>query len=88
MIYIMINEAARCLEEGVVEAPGDIDVGMIFGTGFPPFRGGLLRYADHIGVDRVAGDLEWFSTELKDDRFRPCAYLARLRDKKVGFYDS
>jgi len=86
MIYVMINEAARCLEEGVVQDPGDIDVGMIFGTGFPPFRGGLLRYADHVGVDYVAGDLEWFASELKDDRFRPCSYLARLRDQKVGFY--
>lgn len=86
MIYIMVNEAARCLEEGVVDEPADIDAGMIFGTGFPPFRGGLLHYADHIGVDRVAGDLEWFASELKDDRFQPCSYLARLRDKKSGFY--
>jgi len=88
MIYIMINEAARCLEEGVVDDPGAIDVGMIFGTGFPPFRGGLLRYADHIGVDRVAGDLEWFASELKNDRYRPCSYLERLRDQKVGFYSA
>jgi len=88
MIYIMINEAARCLEEGIVEEPGAIDVGMIFGTGFPPFRGGLLRYADHIGIDRVAGDLEWFASELKNDRYRPCAYLERLRDQKVGFYSA
>jgi 3-hydroxyacyl-CoA dehydrogenase/enoyl-CoA hydratase/3-hydroxybutyryl-CoA epimerase len=88
MIYIMINEAARCLEEGVVSEPGAIDVGMIFGTGFPPFRGGLLRYADHIGVDRVAGDLEWFASELKDERYRPCSYLARLRDAKKGFYSA
>jgi len=86
MIYVMVNEAARCLEEGVVGDPGDIDIGMIFGTGFPPFRGGLLHYADYIGVDRVAGDLEWFASELKDERYRPCSYLARLRDKKVGFY--
>lgn len=88
MIYIMVNEAARCLEEGVVSEPADIDAGMIFGTGFPPFRGGLLRYADHVGVDRVAGDLEWFASELKDDRFQPCSYLVRLRDKKIGFYET
>jgi len=86
MVYLMINEAARCLEEGIVESPSDIDVGMIFGTGFPAFRGGLLRYADHIGIDRVAGDLEWYSTELKDDRFLPCSFLGNLRDKKKNFY--
>lgn len=42
----MINEAARCLEEQVVARPDDVDLGMIMGTGFPPFRGGLLRFAD------------------------------------------
>ncbi|MGH7602024.1 MAG: 3-hydroxyacyl-CoA dehydrogenase NAD-binding domain-containing protein, partial [bacterium] len=41
----MINEAAMCLAEGIVRRPEDVDVGMIFGTGFPPFLGGLLRYA-------------------------------------------
>jgi len=86
MIYIMINEAARCLEEEIVEDASDIDIGMIFGTGFPPFRGGLLRYADHIGVQRVAGDLEWYASELKAERFNPCPYIVKLRDLKKGFY--
>ena len=57
-VFVMINEAARILHDGIVATPGDVDVGMIFGTGFPPFRGGLLKYADAIGAQRVAGTLD------------------------------
>jgi 3-hydroxyacyl-CoA dehydrogenase/enoyl-CoA hydratase/3-hydroxybutyryl-CoA epimerase len=46
----MINEAARCLEEGVVATADEVDIGMIFGTGFPPFRGGLVTYARDAGM--------------------------------------
>lgn len=87
MIYIMINEAARCLEDKVVDEPGAVDVGMIFGTGFPAFRGGLLRYADSVGVDNIVSDLERFSGEPNGKRFEPCAYLVNLRDEGKGFYN-
>ena len=50
MIYPMINEAARCLEEGIVESAAEADMGLVYGLGFPPFRGGPLRYADTIGL--------------------------------------
>jgi 3-hydroxyacyl-CoA dehydrogenase/enoyl-CoA hydratase/3-hydroxybutyryl-CoA epimerase len=53
MVFAMINEAARILDEEVVDSPGALDVAMIMGTGFPPFRGGLLRYADSLGLARV-----------------------------------
>jgi 3-hydroxyacyl-CoA dehydrogenase/enoyl-CoA hydratase/3-hydroxybutyryl-CoA epimerase len=86
MMYLMINEAARCLEDEVVDDPGAVDVGMIFGTGFPPFRGGLLRYADTVGIDRIVADLERFSNEMNMKRFEPCTYLLSLRDQKKGFY--
>ena len=49
LMDVMINEAKRCLREGVVSCEDDIDVGMIFGTGFPPFRGGLVKYARDTG---------------------------------------
>jgi 3-hydroxyacyl-CoA dehydrogenase/enoyl-CoA hydratase/3-hydroxybutyryl-CoA epimerase len=49
MVLAMVNEAARCLEEHVVATPALLDLAMILGTGFPPFRGGLLRYADTLG---------------------------------------
>ncbi|MCK4882737.1 MAG: fatty-acid oxidation protein subunit alpha, partial [Candidatus Omnitrophica bacterium] len=87
MIYLMINEAARCLEDGVVDEPGAIDVGMIFGTGFPPFRGGLMRYADSVGIDNIVADLERFTSE-GGKQFEPCMYLLSLRDEKKGFYSA
>jgi 3-hydroxyacyl-CoA dehydrogenase/enoyl-CoA hydratase/3-hydroxybutyryl-CoA epimerase len=49
LLGVMINEAKRCLSEGVVASEDDVDVGMIFGTGFPPFRGGLVKYARDVG---------------------------------------
>ena len=50
----MLNEAARCMEEGIVPEPGYLDLAMIYGTGFPPFRGGLLREAEHRGLAVMA----------------------------------
>ena len=50
MVLLMVNEAARCLEEEIVESAGDVDFAMVMGTGFAPFRGGPLRYADSLGV--------------------------------------
>ncbi len=48
LMMLMVAEATRCLEEQVVASPDDIDTGMVFGTGFPPFRGGLCRWADQL----------------------------------------
>jgi 3-hydroxyacyl-CoA dehydrogenase/enoyl-CoA hydratase/3-hydroxybutyryl-CoA epimerase len=50
LLNVMIQEAKLCLSEGVVASEDDIDVGMIFGTGFPPFRGGLVKYARDAGI--------------------------------------
>jgi 3-hydroxyacyl-CoA dehydrogenase/enoyl-CoA hydratase/3-hydroxybutyryl-CoA epimerase len=50
LMGVMIAEAKRCLDEKVVTAEDDIDVGMIFGLGFPPFRGGLVKYARDAGI--------------------------------------
>lgn len=86
MIYIMINEAARCLEEGVVDGPETVDIGMVMGTGFPPFRGGLLHYADQVGVKNIAADLERFAAQVDRDRFQPSAYLLKLASENRGFH--
>jgi 3-hydroxyacyl-CoA dehydrogenase len=53
LVLVMVNEAARVLEDGIVAGPGEVDLGMITGTGFPPFRGGLLRYADGRGLGEI-----------------------------------
>jgi len=58
LVLPMINEAARCLEAGVVANPSHVDLAMVLGTGFPPFRGGLLRHADALGLTAVVQGLE------------------------------
>jgi 3-hydroxyacyl-CoA dehydrogenase/enoyl-CoA hydratase/3-hydroxybutyryl-CoA epimerase/enoyl-CoA isomerase len=48
----MVNEVARCLEDGIVSTPAEADMALIYGLGFPPFRGGACRYADQFGIER------------------------------------
>jgi 3-hydroxyacyl-CoA dehydrogenase/enoyl-CoA hydratase/3-hydroxybutyryl-CoA epimerase len=85
MVLIMVNEAARCLEEAVVASPEDVDFGMIFGTGFAPFRGGPLRHADTIGVGEVVDRLRNLET-TGASHFAPCARLLRMADAGETFY--
>ena len=85
MNLVMLNEAARCLEEEVVSSPSDVDFGMIAGTGWAPFRGGPLRYADHIGARVIVEKMERLAADL-DDRFEPCQYLLDLARKNKTFY--
>ena len=84
-VFVMINEAARILEDGIVATPGDVDLGMIMGTGFPPFRGGLLRYADKIGLATVVQQLERYQKEL-GERFAPASLLKRKAAAGETFY--
>jgi 3-hydroxyacyl-CoA dehydrogenase/enoyl-CoA hydratase/3-hydroxybutyryl-CoA epimerase len=84
MVLAMINEAARCLEERVVTDAGMLDVAMIFGAGFPPFRGGVLRHADTLGLAKVESRLIALSAE-KGDRFKPAALLSRLAAEGGSF---
>jgi len=52
MMIPMCIETVRCLEEGVVSGPADADMGLVYGIGFPPFRGGVLHYMDTMGLDK------------------------------------
>ena len=74
MVLPMVNEAARCLAEGVVAGPGSLDLALIFGTGFPPFRGGLCRWAESTGLDRTVERLERLASEV-GPRFAPSEAL-------------
>lgn len=85
VIYPMINEAALALAEGVVATPGEVDLGMIMGTGFPPFRGGLLRFADSESPKKVADTLEKFAASGGGDRMRPNSALLEVA-RKGSFY--
>ena len=78
----MVNEAARCLAEGVVASPEDADYGMILGTGFAPLRGGPLRFADHFGIAEMvrAGDRH-------GGKFQPSDLLRQHAEKGTKFYD-
>ena len=84
MALTMVNEAARCLEEGVVADAGAIDVAMIFGAGFPPFRGGVLRWADSLGLTNVVSRLRALRGE-KGERFEPCALLVARAERGESF---
>jgi 3-hydroxyacyl-CoA dehydrogenase/enoyl-CoA hydratase/3-hydroxybutyryl-CoA epimerase len=87
LVLPMINEAAFCLEEGVVARPAKLDLAMIFGTGFPPFRGGLLKHADEIGLAEVAGKLRGL-VERYGARFAPSPLVERLARSGAGFYSA
>ena len=75
LIFLMVNEAARCVEEKVIESAEDADYGMILGTGFAPFRGGPLRYAEHYGLNKVVDELERLAQS--EEKFLPCEILRK-----------
>lgn len=83
----MINEAAQVLEDGIVETANDVDLGLIFGIGFPPFRGGPLRYADNEGADRIVTAIERFGTEVSGQRYQVCKFLKNIAEKSGRFYN-
>lgn len=86
-LWPMVNEAARALEEGIVASADLLDLAMIMGTGFPPFRGGPLRWADDEGLARIHEGLNGLADEL-GERFRPAPLLARVAEQRGTFTHS
>jgi 3-hydroxyacyl-CoA dehydrogenase/enoyl-CoA hydratase/3-hydroxybutyryl-CoA epimerase len=86
LVFLMVNEAARCVEEKVVESPEDADYGMILGTGFAPFRGGPLRFAEHFGLKKLVDEMNGLAQI--DDKFQPCEILKKHADEGTKFYES
>lgn len=78
-LYTMINEAARCLEEKVIERPDYLDMALIMGLGFPPFQGGILRVADKEGIDKVVRTLKELE-KIHGNRFTPCKLLENTKN--------
>jgi len=85
-VFTMINEAALALvEDRIVNHPQDVDLAMIMGTGFPPFRGGLLKYADSLGTQVVVQELELYASKC-GARLKPSQPLANLAKNNRKFY--
>jgi 3-hydroxyacyl-CoA dehydrogenase / enoyl-CoA hydratase / 3-hydroxybutyryl-CoA epimerase len=86
MVLAMVNEAVVCLQSGVAREARDIDLAMVLGTGFPPFRGGLLRFADTIGI-AVTEDRLARLADAHGERFRPAALFSQMVRDRRRFYD-
>lgn len=80
----MLVEATRLLSESIVRDPSDIDMGLILGTGFPPFRGGILRFADQEGMDKILAKLEKYRSLGK--RFEPTPLMTDMAKSGGKFY--
>ncbi|HWN41761.1 MAG TPA: 3-hydroxyacyl-CoA dehydrogenase NAD-binding domain-containing protein [Thermoanaerobaculia bacterium] len=81
----MLNETARCMEEGIIKDPADVDIGVIFGFGFPPFRGGLLQEADRHGLAWVVSKLEGYAAK-HGSRLEPAGLLREMAVRGERFY--
>jgi 3-hydroxyacyl-CoA dehydrogenase/enoyl-CoA hydratase/3-hydroxybutyryl-CoA epimerase len=84
LMFLMVNEAARCVEEKVVESPEDADYGMILGTGFAPHRGGPLRFAEHFGLKKIVDEMNRLGRS--EEKFLPCEILKRHAAAGTKFY--
>jgi 3-hydroxyacyl-CoA dehydrogenase / enoyl-CoA hydratase / 3-hydroxybutyryl-CoA epimerase len=84
-ILRMINESAVCLEEKIVDKPEYIDMALMLGIGFPPFRQGLLKYADDVGIGNIIAGLEDYEKKY-GKRFKPSGLITEMAKKKERFY--
>jgi 3-hydroxyacyl-CoA dehydrogenase/enoyl-CoA hydratase/3-hydroxybutyryl-CoA epimerase len=84
-VLAMLNEAARCLEEGIIRSPRDGDIAAVFGLGFPPFRGGPFRYMDGVGVGEIVAQLEELDGRFPP-RYAPADILIEMARNNQRFY--
>jgi 3-hydroxyacyl-CoA dehydrogenase/enoyl-CoA hydratase/3-hydroxybutyryl-CoA epimerase len=84
LVFLMVNEAARCLEEKVVASPEDADYGMILGTGFAPLRGGPLRFAEYFGLTKLVEEMDRLAEH--NPKFKPCDLLRQHAAGGTTFY--
>ncbi|MBL4830831.1 MAG: fatty acid oxidation complex subunit alpha FadJ [Aliivibrio sp.] len=82
---MMLNEAARCLDEGIIRSARDGDIGAIFGIGFPPFLGGPFRYMDSVGISQIVDEMNQHAKKY-GDRFLPCDILVEMAENSRRFY--
>ena len=84
-VYMMLNEAARCLDEEIIRNARDGDIGAIFGIGFPPFLGGPFQYMDKIGAATLVSKLRQWQAEF-GERFAPCDALLKMAEQGGKYY--
>jgi 3-hydroxyacyl-CoA dehydrogenase/enoyl-CoA hydratase/3-hydroxybutyryl-CoA epimerase/enoyl-CoA isomerase len=84
MMLPMIIECSRCLEDGIVATPGEVDLGLVYGLGFPPFRGGALRHADAVGLAEVCRAAERHRSLGR--LYEPTAQMLRLAQAGSAFH--
>jgi len=84
-VLLFLNEAVRCLEEGILRSPRDGDIGAVFGLGFPPFRGGPFRTVEAMGPSEVVRRLEHWERKY-GVRFEPAPLLRRMAERGERFY--
>jgi 3-hydroxyacyl-CoA dehydrogenase len=78
LIFALVNEGLRILEEGIAQRPGDIDVVYVYGYGFPAWRGGPMHYADALGLDTVLARIKEFQDRFGADNWTPALLLEQL----------
>jgi 3-hydroxyacyl-CoA dehydrogenase len=88
LIFPMINEGARILEEGIAARASDIDVIWVRGYGFPVWRGGPMFYADSVGLANIHGRLKTFAQESGDETLNPAPLIEKLAATGKGFASS
>ncbi len=86
-VMMMLNEAARCLDEGVIRSARDGDIAAVFGIGFPPFLGGPFHYMDQRGGLDITNTLRALMQQ-QGERFAPCEALVTLSEAQTNFYTS
>lgn len=84
MMLPLVIEAARCLEEGIAESPNEVDMGLILGVGFPPFRGGALKYADRLGLDVVCEKADQYASLGK--LYEPTDKMREMASNNEKYY--
>ena len=88
LLFALINEGARLLEDGIAQRASDIDVVYVYGYGFPKYRGGPMFYADCLGLDTVLNAISAFSQTLDSDYWTPAPLIVELAERGGAFSEN